>query len=241
MLGQLPPYYHDIPQDLPDYDQASSLIDIVDLKTTVAPEGAAKYVRTKVHVVERANGSTGYQVVNEMAPGVSLLPIDIVSGHAYAILVDQMRYPHLRPQDEDMGMSLDEAAQAGRIGRWSREVLSGGANPSESLEEAALREGAEEAGIVGLTPDRVRRLFPTLGSSVSVNRQPFNLFYARLKDGEFQPQLAYPDLDEGNMHIGAYRLDTAVPEMIENGTVWELSTVLALTGLHLAADLRKYL
>ncbi len=232
--------YHDAAQQLPPYPDGggSRLLEVVDLTTAPAPEGAARYVNTKVHVVERPDGSIGHQVVNKTAPGASLLAIDVVQNHAYAVLVDQMRYPHVRP--DDTSGSLEAAARAGRIGRWSREIMSGGADSGETLEAAALREAREEAGIVGVTPDRVHRLFPTLNSSVSINNQPFNLFYTLLRDGEFQPGRVHRDAEEGDMRVAAYRLDTAVPEMVGR-EIWEMSTVTALMGLWRVKGLRKYL
>lgn len=232
--------HHDHAVPLPEYGPSPVLERLYDLSAEPAPEASKRFVRTAVHEIRRPDGSLGHQVVNSMADGVSLLPIDVVQGRAYAILVDQMRYPHRRPGDE--AHTLAEVARAGRIGRWSREVMSGGVDAGETLEQAAVREAEEEGGIIGLDPGRIKRLFPTLKSSVGINDQTFNLFYAKI-DGaeEWKPELAHADIEEGNITIGAYRLDTAVPEMIRENTVWEMSSVLALTGLYNVTELRKYL
>ncbi|HSW79516.1 MAG TPA: hypothetical protein VLG47_01945, partial [Candidatus Saccharimonadales bacterium] len=98
--------------------------------------------------------------------------------------------------------------------------------------DAAIREAAEEAGVFGLRPEDVEQILPTLLSSISVNRQPFNLFAAEIGNGMWEPRLVHPDVEEGNLRVNAYRLDTAVMDMIRNGTVRELSAVTAIMGLH---------
>ncbi len=235
------PNYYDTARPLPDEDEASvsQLIRVHDLQTDPIPEGATRFVRAKVHEVERPGGSTGYQVINEMADGVSVLPVEVVNNKLYAIMVDQRRYPHLRPEDRHT-MNLEQAARAGRIGRWSREIVSGGVEPGESHEEAVIREAAEEAGIVGLRSDQIKSIYPELWSSVSVNHQPFDLRVATLEDGQWQPELAYPDIEEGSVTIGAYRWDT-VEEMIEQGSIWEMSAVTAIGGLYRMREYRKYM
>jgi len=236
------PYHHDTDQPFPEYSEqtAPRLIRVHDLRHDPTPEGATRFVRTKVHEVERPGGSTGFQVVNEMADGVSLLPIDVVNGHGYAIMLDQLRYPHVRPEDRGR-MTLEAAARAGRIGRWSREIVSGGVEEGESHTQAAIREAAEEVGLVGLREDQIEPIYPELWSSVSVNHQPFDLRVARIEDGQWRPELAFPDVEEGSVRIGAYRLDTAVPEMIDNGTIWEMSAVTAIGGLWRLPEYRQYM
>lgn len=244
--AELSRFHHDVATPLPEVTESPKLVRVVDLKEELAPAGASRFVRTKVHEVVRGNGTTGYQVVNEMAPGVSLVPVDVVNGKGYALLVDQLRYPHHQPGTT--APSLREAAERGTIGRWSRETISGGVNPEEEalgelgLKLAGLREGAEEAGIKNIDPETVQRILPTLYSSVSVNNQSFNLFAVRMNgETQWDPEVTFADLEEGNMKVGAYRLDTAVPEMINNGTIWEMSTVTALNGLYRLDEFRPYL
>ena len=232
------PNYYDSAQPLPEYEPSPELITIDNLSERPAPAGASRYVRTSVHTVRRNNGDTGYQVVNDLKPGVSLLAIDVVLGHAYGIFVDQMRYPHARPGQDFL--NLEMAARRRRIGRWSREIISGGVEFGETEYQALAREAAEEAGIMGIDPATVERLYPELRSSVSINKQPFNLFVAKVGEGMWSPELAFPDAEEGRMPVGAYRLDTAVPEMIRNGTIFEMSAVTAVSGLY-RTRWRKYL
>ncbi|HSW80555.1 MAG TPA: NUDIX domain-containing protein [Candidatus Saccharimonadales bacterium] len=223
--------YNENATDLPEPQPAPRLLEVVNLRDHIAPAGAARFVRSSVHVVERANGSTGYQVVNEMADGVSVAALEKVLGHAYLLLVDQVRYPHQRPGHENL--SLEQAARLGQIGIWSRELISGGVEATDqSIADAAMREAAEEAGVFGLRPEDVEQILPTLLSSISVNRQPFNLFAAEIGNGMWDPRSVHPDVEEGDLRVNAYRLDTAVMDMIRNGTVRELSAVTAIMGLH---------
>lgn len=245
-------WYHDEPTPLPSEVPVTELIEVHDLSKVIAPEGSRRFVRTNVHEVRRANGSTGYQVINEFPDGVSLLPIDVVNGKAYAILLDQVRYPHA--SDGNKTAPLAELARQGKIGRWGREIVSGGVDATDSVfdetdtyskeatfKAAAIREASEEAGIIGLADYQVDRIYPELFSSVGVNNQSFNLFAAKLEDGQWQPELTHPDLEEGTIHLGAYRLDTAVPEMIKQGQIWEMSAIAAISGLWTIAKYRKYL
>lgn len=244
--------YYDSAMPLPQEVPVNELIQVHDLSKVIAPEGSRRFVRTNVHEVRRSNGSTGFQVINEFPDGVSLLPIDIVNGKAYAIMTDQVRYPHA--PDGNKTQSLAELAEQGRIGRWGREIVSGGVDPEDSVFDengaydreasfinAVKREASEEAGVIGLADYQVERIFPQIFSSVGVNNQSFNLYVAQLEDGQWAPELTHPDIEEGNMHLGAYRLDTAVPEMIDKGIIWEMSAIAALSGLWTIAKYRKYL
>jgi hypothetical protein len=223
--------YHDGPKPLPPYQPSPELLDVVKLSESAAPAGAAKYVRGSVHVVRRANGDEGYQVVNEMNDGVSVAALEVVLGHAYLLLVDQMRYPHTRPGDENL--NIEQAARLRRAGRWSRELISGGVETSDlDLTAAAAREAREEAGVFGLTPEDLERIYPPLLSSISINHQPFNLFAARIGSGMWVPEAVQPDVEEGDLRVNAYRLDTAVQEMISRGVIAELSAVTAIGGLY---------
>ena len=246
-------WYHDEPTSLPAEVPVSELIEVHDLSKVIAPEGSRRFVRTNVHEVRRADGSTGYQVVNEFPDGISLLPIDVVNGKAYAIMLDQVRYPHA--SDGNKTMSLAELARQGKIGRWGREIVSGAVDANDTVIDpntgqydkeatfkgAAIREASEEAGIIGLADYQVDRIYPELFSSIGVNNQSFNLFAATLEDGQWQPELTHPDLEEGTIHLGAYRLDTTIPEMIRQGQIWEMSAIAAISGLWTIAKYRKYL
>lgn len=53
-------------------------------------------------------------------------------------------------------------------------------------------------------------------------------------------QLPCADVEEGDLRVGAYRLDTVVPEMIKNDTIIELSAVTAIAGLY-HTRWRKYM
>jgi 8-oxo-dGTP pyrophosphatase MutT (NUDIX family) len=227
--GPMPNYY-DTAQPLPEDELGPQLITLDKLSETPAPAGASRYVRTSVHTVLRNNGSTGYQVVNDLNPGVSLLALDVVQGHAYGVFVDQQRYPHTRLGENYL--SLEQAARARRIGRWSREIISGGVELGETEEEALAREAAEEAGIMNMDLSKIERIYPELKSSVSINNQAFNLYVGKIGDGMWNPELAFPEAEEGNMPVGAYRLDTAVPEMIRRGIIFEMSAVAAINGLY---------
>lgn len=232
-------HYYDEPKGLPSYQPSPELLDVVKLSESAAPAGAARFVRGSVHVVRRDNGAEGYQVVNEMNDGVSVAALEVVLGHAYLILVDQMRYPHTRPGDEQL--NVEQAARLRRAGRWSRELVSGGVEAFDvDLAAAAAREAREEAGIFGLEAENMVRLYPPLLSSISVNHQPFNLYAAEIGRGMWIPEAVVPDIEEGDLRVNAYRLDTAVPEMIANGTIVELSAVTAIAGLH-NTRWRKYM
>jgi hypothetical protein len=230
--------YFDTAQPLPTALPASTLLEVVDLDPCAPPE-ARKYVRTKVHVVRRANGTVGYQVVNSYAPGVSLLPLIVDGNEAYIILHDEIRYP--LPSAGMESVPIEIAAAQAEGGRWSREIVSGGVTlPHETLVEAALREAREESGIVGVTPSDVRPLAPTLYSSVSTNRQPFNLFVVMITPDQWQPDLIMPDIEEGNLHVGAYNLRTAVQPMIGQQIV-EMSTYAAIMSLYSVPEVRQYM
>ncbi|HSE61051.1 MAG TPA: NUDIX domain-containing protein [Candidatus Saccharimonadales bacterium] len=189
--------------------------------------------------MRRPDGSTGYQVVNSYAAGVSLVPLILVNDELYVVLHDEMRYP--LPQAGDDNLSIEESAALARTGRWSREIPSGGVNAGESIKAAALREAGEESGIIGLTEADLHPIFGTFYSSVSTNRQSFNPFWAIVRPEQWQPELVMPDIEEGNfLGIGAYSLRHAVPHMFGRQIV-ELSTFGFISALHHAPELRQYL
>jgi 8-oxo-dGTP pyrophosphatase MutT (NUDIX family) len=257
MSERLTPYHHDTPTPLPDYAGVSTeLKNIVHLNKELAPEGARRFVKTAVHEVARPDGSTGYQTVNEMSPGVSLVAIDSVQTDGrtkgYVIMADQIRYPHPRPGYEHL--SIEQAAEQGVLGRWSREIISGGVDPRDvtasgaerntdesALVHAVIREAEEEAGIQHLTPDDIDRIMPTVYGSISVNRQSFNFFATELGQGGglWLPETHQADIEEGKLHIGAYDINT-IPEMQHNGTIIEMSAMTAINGLRALPRYNKY-
>ncbi len=240
--------YYDEPPE-PHKINRDKLPWLVRVHTLDVPEGAKKYLRTTVHEVIRPDGTLGFHFVNQYPQGASVTPIDVVNGHGYVIMGEQFRYPHISP-DIKAGLSIGEVpdladlARKRKLGRWSIEVPSGGVEiidgKLETPVQAAIREAREEAG-VSLKEGQLDRLLPPIFGSVSTNYQEFNLFAALLKDGQWDPSKIAPDPEEQGLKVAAYRLDTVVPEMINQGRIWEMSTVTALNSLWRRKKYRRYL
>ncbi len=181
-------------------DDPRRRFEILDTAEAIVPESSKQFLDHKVDTVRFPNGNIGQHHRLTIPEGVMVAHIDEAETVA---LVDNYRHP---------------------IGRFSRELPSGGLEPDEAkafeaaspeerqyiLELAAIREFCEEVGR-RLEPHQIRPLFPgPLQGSVGFADQTYHIYHG---EGGAMATQSLDDGEAGSLTHDRYSIGDAA-EMI---------------------------
>ena len=223
---EIKPFFEKLPLD--DARRPITTLDSLDAQV---PEASRKFLNHKIDRVRFPNGNEGW--------------------HHRVLIPEGVMLAHL---DEDNRLALATNYRHA-LGRFSREIPSGGAEPEERsalqsavsaaeseeiLRQVAIREFREEVGLL-LGSNSVRRLIKgPLQGSVGFADQQYHLF---IGEGG---QNCQTDFDDGEKHmlvVDRYAIDEAT-EMVGSEVVDPASSVAILKiaqeyGSNMPAKLRR--
>jgi ADP-ribose pyrophosphatase len=198
----------------------SRVITVLDTVNAIVPPESQRFLSHKVDRVRFPNGNEGYHHRLIIPEGIMVAHVD---ENDLLALVDNYRHP---------------------IGRYSRELPSGGLDPNETAEfenaspelreeilmAAAIREMREETGRL-LTRRDITRLFPgPLQGSVGFADQTYHIYHGQ---GGTMIGQKLDDGEQGMLTVDRYAIDDAA-EMISNEIVdpATATAVMALAGMY---------
>jgi 8-oxo-dGTP pyrophosphatase MutT (NUDIX family) len=198
MRGPRPSHlYREGWQPLPQHDPADDIDVLATLRLEV-PQGAERYLEHRIDLLaDRADGRSWWHHRLEYPDGVMTALVDSIHTMGrltvWVAMVDHWRYP---------------------VGRWSRELPSGGTDylkhPNETLAEAAARELCQETGwLIGAK--HLNSLFPgPLQGSIGMAEQSYFIFEGFASDAEWvagEPDdLAEDPEEKGQLIVRMHRL-----------------------------------